>query len=95
MDVKLYAFLTSALDRSGQFHAPAAFPQAQRSQYTLNRRLSGLYSKYRRLGERKNVSHLGNRNWIPKTCYFRTDICIQRKAMASVFRFYAYDTQSN
>ena len=74
VDVKLYAFLTSALDGSGQFHAPAASPQAQRPQYPLNRRLSGHHSRYGRLGERKNVPHLGNRNWIPKTCYFRSDI---------------------
>ena len=73
---KALCVLTPALDGSGQFQAPAAFPQAQRPQYPLNRRLSGLRIRYGRLGERKNVSHLGNRNWIPKTCYFRSDIWI-------------------
>ena len=74
MDVNFYAFLTSALDGSGQFHAPASFAQAQRPHYSLTRRLSGLHRGYGRLGERKNVFHVGNRNWIPKTCYFRSDI---------------------
>jgi hypothetical protein len=88
-------FLTLALDESGQFHVPVAFPEAQRPQYPLNRRLSGLHSRYGRLGERTNVPHLGNRYWIPKTCYFRIYEYIQREAMASIFRLYAYDTDSN
>jgi len=74
VDVKLYAFLTSALDGSGQFHAPAAFPRVQRPQNPLNRRLSCPHSRYCGLGEMKNDSHLGNRNWFPKTCYLRSDI---------------------
>jgi len=40
-EVQLQSFLTSALDGSGQFHAPAAFTLGKEPRYTLNRTPGG------------------------------------------------------
>jgi hypothetical protein len=46
--------LTSALDVSGQFHAPAALHPGKSPLYPLDRRLSGPQSRSGRGGEEKN-----------------------------------------
>jgi hypothetical protein len=52
MDAQLHEFLTSALDGSGELHAPAALPSAKEPPYPSDR--SGPQSQSERGDEEKN-----------------------------------------
>jgi hypothetical protein len=58
MEVWVHAFLTSALDVSGQLHAPVALPPGKNPLVLMYRRLGGSQSRSGRGGEEKNSQPL-------------------------------------
>jgi hypothetical protein len=65
MEVQLNAFLTSALDGSGQLHAPAALTPSKSPRYPLDRKLGGPQSRSGSGGEKYPIIvPVGNRTQI-------------------------------